>query len=117
MKVYRKGTGEKYTPFNHFDMTTQVIFNPDTGCPKVNATLTTLKKGAGSNDEVHETSDQLFFMLQGTMNVFARGSLIETLNAGDALLVDAGDIHAVRNEEDTDVIFLAITVPPLEQTH
>ncbi len=85
MKVYRKGTGEKYTPFNHFDMTTQVIFNPDTGCPKVNATLTTLKKGAGSQDEIHENSDQLFYMIQGTMNVYAHGSLIETLNAGDAL--------------------------------
>lgn len=117
MKVYRKGTGEKYTPFNHFDMTTQVIFNPDNGCPKVNATLTTLKKGSGSNDEIHETSDQLLFMIQGGINVYAHGNLLETLNAGDALLINAGDTHAVKNEKDTDAIFLAITVPPLDKTH
>jgi quercetin dioxygenase-like cupin family protein len=117
MKVYRKGTGEKYTPFNHFDMTTQVIFNPDTGCPKVNATLTTLQKGSGSHDEIHETSDQLLYMLQGCMKVYAHGQLIETLKAGDALLIHAGDTHAVRNEEDMDVVFFAITVPPLDQTH
>jgi quercetin dioxygenase-like cupin family protein len=117
MKVYRKGTGKKYTPFNHFDMTTQVIFNPDTGCPKVNATLTTLKKGSGSNDEIHETSDQLLFMMQGAIHVYAHGNLLETLSAGDALLIQAGDTHAVKNEEDTDAVFLAITVPPLDKTH
>ena len=47
MKVYRNGTGKKYTPFDHFDMMTQVIFNPDGGCKKANVTLSTLSKGSG----------------------------------------------------------------------
>lgn len=117
MKVYRKGTGEKYTPFDHFDMTTQVIFNPATGSPKANVTLTTLAKGSGSNDEIHEDSDQILYMLQGTMKVYAHGKLIYTVKAGDGVLVTAGDTHAVRNEDDEDVKFVAITVPPLDQTH
>ena len=117
MKVYRKGTGEKYTPFNHFDMETQVVFNPEGGCPKVNTTLTTLRKGSGSVDEIHENSDQIFYMIQGSMKVYAHNKLIETLNTGDAILVYAGETHAVRNEEDEDVIFFAVTVPPLDKTH
>jgi len=117
MKVYRKNTGATYTPFNHFDMTTQVVFNPDGGCPKVNCTLSTMKKGAGSQDEIHETSDQIFYMIQGTVNVYANGQLLETLNVGDALLVHAGDTHAVRNEDDQDAVFFAVTVPPLDKTH
>ena len=117
MKDYRKGTGEKYTPFSHFDMTTQAIFNPETGCPKVNVTLTTLKKGAGSHDEVHDNSDQIFYMIQGTMKVYAHGELIYTVKEGDAVLVYAGDTHSVKNEDDKDVVFLAMTVPPLDQTH
>jgi len=117
MKVYRKGSGEKYTPFDHFEMTTQVIFNPDTGSPRANVTLTTLQKGSGSNDEVHEYSDQLFYMIQGTMKVYAHGELIYTVRQGDAVLVTAGDTHAVRNEDEEDVQFIAITVPPLDQTH
>ncbi len=117
MKVYRKGSGEKYTPFDHFDMTTQVIFNPETGSPKANVTLTTLPKGSGSHDEVHENSDQLFYMIQGNMKVYAQDKLIYTVKEGDAVLVTAGDIHAVRNEDDEDVKFVAITVPPLDQTH
>ena len=117
MQVYRKGSGEKYTPFDHFDMTTQVIFNPATGSPRANVTLTTLSKGSGSNDEIHENSDQLFYMLQGTMQIYTHDELIYTIKEGDAVLVTAGDTHAVRNENDEDVKFIAITVPPLDQTH
>lgn len=117
MKVYRKGTGEKYTPFTHFNMTTQVIFNPETGCKKANITLSNLKKSAGSTDEIHEYSDQVFYILQGQMKVFANGELLETLNVGDAILVEAGDPHAVINELDEECIYYAVTVPPLDKTH
>ena len=117
MKIYRNNTGEKYTPFDHFDMKTQVIFNPDGGCKKANVTLSTLSKGSGSNDEVHEHSDQIFYIIQGSMKVYGRGQLLADLHKGDAILVEAGDIHSVRNEEDQDTIFFAVTVPPLEKTH
>ena len=117
MKVYRNGTGEKYTPFDHFDMKTQVIFNPDGGCKKANVTLSTLSKGSGSNDEVHEHSDQIFYIIQGSMKIYGRGQLLADLHKGDAALVEAGDIHSVRNEEDRDTVFFAVTVPPLEKTH
>lgn len=117
MQVYRKNSGEKYTPFDHFNMQTQVIFNPQGGCTKANVTLTTLPKGSGSNDEVHPNSDQIFYMLQGIMNVSAHGNLLHILNAGDAILVKAGETHAVINEHEEDVKFVAVTVPPLEKTH
>lgn len=117
MKVYKKDAGEKYTPFTHFDMTTQVIFNPETGCKKANITLSTLKKGAGSTDEIHEYSDQVFYILKGQMKVYANGELVETVNEGDAILVEAGDPHAVANVLDEECIYYAVTVPPLDETH
>ena len=117
MLVYRKGTGEKYTPFSHYDMTTQVIFNPDTGSEHANVTLSTVMAGAGSNDEVHETSDQIFYVLKGEMTVMAHNKLIDKLNEGDALFVKAGDVHAIVNTSDSDCSYVAITVPPLDKTH
>ena len=56
-------------------------------------------------------------MLQGTMNVSAHGNLLHVINAGDAILVKAGETHAVINEHEEDVKFVAVTVPPLEKTH
>ncbi|NWF55028.1 MAG: cupin domain-containing protein [Syntrophaceae bacterium] len=117
MKIYRRGTGEKYTPFNHFNMQTQVIFNPEGGCRRANFTLTTLPKDSGSYDEIHENSDQVFYLIQGSMSVYAHGKLVAEVREGDAVFVEAGDVHSVRNEEERDAIFLAVTVPPLDQTH
>lgn len=117
MKVYRKGTGEKYTPFDHFDMTTQVIFNPEGGSKHANVTLSTLGKGSFSVDEVHENSDQIFYIIKGEMKVSAHGELLQVLHEGDALMVEAGDVHAVVNDGEEDCVFCAITVPPLEKTH
>jgi len=117
MKVYKKGTGGKYTPFSHYNMETQVIFNPQSGCLKANITLSTVAKGSGSEDEVHDDSDQIFYCLQGTMNVYANNKLQITAGEGDAVFVAAGETHAVVNEDDTQLRYLAITVPPLVQTH
>jgi quercetin dioxygenase-like cupin family protein len=117
MRFYRAGSGEKYTPFDHFDMTTQVIFNPQSGSGKANCTLSTLEKGAGSSDEVHPNSDQIFYVLTGTLDVLVGGVLLGTAGPGDAVLVTAGDVHAVANGGEGACSYLAITVPPLEQTH
>lgn len=117
MKVYRKGKGERYTPLDHFDMTTEVIFNPDLGSNHANITLSTLKTGAGGNDEVHETSDQIFYILSGTLQVNANGMRLHTLQKGDAILVQAGDVHSVINEDEGECAYIAITVPPLDKTH
>ena len=117
MKVYRKGSGKKYTPFSHYNMTTQVIFNPDMGCKNANITLSTISKGAGSVDEVHENSDQIFYVLQGEMKVSANGELLQVLHEGDAIMVEAGDPHAVTTDGEEECIYYAVTVPPLEKTH
>ncbi|MGE5613892.1 MAG: cupin domain-containing protein [Bacillota bacterium] len=117
MKIYRKGTGEKYTPFNHYGMTTQVVFNPDTGSKRVNFTLSTIPKGAGSVDEVHEKSDQIFYIIKGELKISANGKLVDILKEGDAALVEAGDVHAVINDGEEDCVFCCVTVPPLDKTH
>jgi quercetin dioxygenase-like cupin family protein len=117
MKVYRRGTGEQYTPFDHFGMETQVIFNPETGSPKANVTLSTFPPGSGSQDEVHENSDQIFYLIKGRLTFSAKGQVIAELKEGDGLLVPAGEVHAVRNERDEEGALLAITVPPLPITH
>ncbi len=117
MKVQRKGTGEIYTPFNHFGMTTQVFFNPDNGSKKANVTLSTVKGGAGSVDEVHENSDQILVVMTGEATVMSEGVLVDKLYEGDALLISAGDIHAVVNNSEEDCSYICITVPPLNKTH
>lgn len=117
MKINKKGSGEEYTPFSHFGMTTRVIFNPDGGCPRANVTLSTLEKGTGSRDEIHDSSDQIFYMIKGSMVFFSAGERVGALNEGDAILVRAGEPHSVINEREEQAVYFALTVPPLEKTH
>lgn len=117
MKIYKQGTGKKYTPFNHFGMTTEAVFNPELGSKHVNITISTIPKGAGSDDEVHENSDQIFYVMSGIMSVFCEGKLLHTVEKGNAIMIEAGDVHAVMNESDEDLVFYAVTAPPLEKTH
>ena len=97
MKFYRNGSSEMYTPFAHFDMTTRVICDPETGSNRANCALSTLEKGSGSGDEVRSNSDQIFNVLASTLNILAKGVLRGAAGPGDAVLVTAGDAHAVGN--------------------
>ena len=56
-------------------------------------------------------------MLTGTLAVSAEGVVRGTAGPGDAVLVVAGDVHAVSNGGEGACSYLAITVPPLEATH
>jgi hypothetical protein len=51
------------------------------------------------------------------IKIYGRGQLLADLRKGDTILVEAGEIHSVRNEEDRDTVLFAMTVPPLEKTH
>lgn len=114
---YKAETGDKYTPFSHYKMTTQVMFNPQLGSPKANFTLSTLVQGAGSHEEVHESSDQILLVLKGSMKMFSKGELVAILEEGDAILIKAGEPHGVINESLEECVYNAVTVPPLESTH
>jgi quercetin dioxygenase-like cupin family protein len=94
-------------------MTSEMVFDPDSNSKNAAISISTLKKGAGSYDDVHEHSDQIFYILQGTMNVYAENKFLYSVSAGDAILIEAGDIHAVLNEEDEDCIFYSVTTPPI----
>ena len=90
---------------------TQVIFNPQSGSKHANVTLSTIPKGGGSDDEVHEHSDQIFYIIKGEMKISANGKPLEILHEGDGLLVEAGDIHAVANDRTKTACFAVSRSP------
>lgn len=98
----------------HSLATSQYLFSPENGSDYAAVHITHLKPGGGlDNEEVHEVSDQIFQLLDGTINVFSNGRKFCTLEAGDALLVNAGDYHALKNPGPKDATLYVITVPPL----
>lgn len=59
----------------------------------------------------HEKAHQMFFVLQGSLTIEVDEEVVR-LNVSDALNVEPGQVHQVRNEDDIqDVQFLVISSP------
>lgn len=115
MEVYRKDSGKQFVPPGHAGITARVIFNPEGGSLKTSVLVSSLSKSGGMDEEVHEGSDQIFYVLQGRVGAFSQGRAVATLVEGDAILVVAGDFHSFSNEGEGDCKLLVITVPPVGQ--
>ena len=110
MKIVRSGEGERYTPPGHdTTVVSRKLFNPSTGCARLDAHVTTFAAGAGMDEETHAASDHVFFMLSGTLELLRSKAVVGRLSAGDAVHIPAGEPHQLRNPGPGDGVFLAIT--------
>ena len=111
--THQSGTTDK--PEGHSLAVSEYLFSPANGSGKAEVHLTYLQSGGGlDGEEVHEFSDQIFHLLEGTMEVFSGGKKFCTLHKGDALHVKAGDYHGLKNASGEPALLYVITVPPLQ---
>ncbi len=113
MTIVRSDAGGTYTPPGHdASVRSRKLFNPSNGCPKLDAHVTTFAPGAGMEEEIHEGSDHVFFMVQGELEVFRGAEAAGTIGPGYAVHIPAGEPHRLRNAGPSDAVFLAVTTLP-----
>ena len=113
MVVVRKDKGDKFVPAGHDKMEARKLFGPENGSYGATIHLSTLQSGGGMVEEVHETSDQVFYVLAGNIAAISKGKQIAALQAGDGIHIEAGEPHSFRNEGQNPCILYILTVPPL----
>jgi quercetin dioxygenase-like cupin family protein len=113
MIVVRKGEGAKFVPDGHAKMEAAKIFGPENGCRRAAIHLSTLQPGGGMEEEVHDSSDQVFYVLSGSIVARSGGEEVGILQAGDGIHIEAGEPHAFRNEGGEPCVLYILTVPPL----
>ena len=117
MQAYKKDSGRSFVPPGHTQTEAQILFSRENGSRKASILITTLQAGGGSTvEEVHESSDQVFYVLQGTVAAFSNDQRIATLQTGDAIHVAAGEPHAFKNAGETPCKLYIVTVPPIGDT-
>ena len=115
MIIYTQSSGITKKPEGHSMAVSENMFSPVNGSFKTEIHLTRLQPGGGlESEEVHGASDQIFHLLEGTMEVFSGGKKFCTMHRGDALHVKAGDPHGMRNLSSEEALLYVITTPPLE---
>ena len=113
MVVVRKGEGEKFVPPGHAKMKAEKLFGPENGSLGAAIHLSTLQPGGGMEEEVHDSSDQVFYVLSGSIVARSGGEQVGVLQAGDGIHIGAGEPHAFRNEGGDPCVLYILTVPPL----
>ena len=66
--------------------------------------------GAGEVRHFHSRARQLFFVLDGHLDIELRDQVFR-ISPGDSLEVPPGDTHRVRNDGDVDVSFIVVSAP------
>lgn len=68
-----------------------------------------LKPGCGIGYHAHENDCELFYIIKGTA-VYDDNGTQTIVRAGDVTYTPAGTGHAIKNESDEDVEFIALIV-------
>ena len=113
MKVIKKGQGTRYVPPGHDNTVSAVkLFNANNGSPNIDAHITTFLPGAGMDEETHEVSEHILYMLKGRLEVRKAGAAVAVIEEGDAIHIPAGEPHQVVNPGPGEGVFYVVTVPP-----
>lgn len=95
-------------------VTSRQRLNPDNSdSTRVTLTEVHLNPGACQPRHKHESSEQIWYALQGSGTLLLDGDTEKFFQAGDVVRFQDGDVHGLRNDGDSEFIYLSVTAPPI----
>lgn len=90
------------------------LLNPDNSMSKrVTITEVHLQPGAVQPRHQHDTSEQIWYAMQGTGKLLLAENAEKDFSAGDVVRFAEQDVHGLFNTGDTEFIYLSVTSPPV----
>jgi quercetin dioxygenase-like cupin family protein len=96
----------------HEGATSQEVAGGLAGTKHCAVGLARIQPGGGSEIDVHPRSEQVFYVLQGTLSLRDREHEI-VARPGQAIYVAPGDPHAAGNPGTEETLCVVVTAPPL----
>jgi quercetin dioxygenase-like cupin family protein len=97
----------------HEGATSQEVAGKLAGTKHCAVGLARIQPGGGSEIDVHPHSEQVFYVLQGTLSLRNREQGEIVARPGEAIYVAPGDPHAARNPGTEETLCVVVTAPPL----
>ena len=95
------------TPTGHWDVVSRTVVD---GRP-LRLQVCEMGSDGGATAHAHDEQDQIFFLLEGALDVEGPGAETVTVRAGEALLIPAGCTHATVNHGRETARYLVLTLP------
>lgn len=90
------------------------LLNPDTA-PESRVTITEvhLEPGAEQPRHIHETSEQIWYAVEGMGSLLLVDGEEKSFTAGDVVRFADGDVHGLRNDGTVPFVYISVTTPPI----
>lgn len=95
-------------------VTSRQLLNLDNS-DSIRVTLTEvhLDPGASQPRHSHESSEQIWYALQGSGTLLLADDSERAFQTGDVVRFHDGDAHGLRNDGESEFIYLSVTAPPI----
>ena len=91
------------------------LINPKNSKRKrVTITEVHLEIGASQPRHKHDSSEQIWYAIQGTGKLLLAEGKEKTFAAGDVVRFADDEIHGLLNDGDTEFVYISITSPPID---
>ena len=91
------------------------LINPENSKSKrVTITEVHLDVGASQPRHKHDTSEQIWYAIQGSGKLLLADEKEMLFKAGDVVRFTDGDIHGLLNDGDTEFVYISVTSPPID---
>ena len=90
------------------------LLNPDnSSSTRVTMTEVHLNPGACQGRHIHEASEQIWYVLKGSGKLLLADGEEREFCAGDVARFEQGDVHGLKNDGDSEFVYLSVTAPPI----
>jgi quercetin dioxygenase-like cupin family protein len=90
------------------------LLNPDNSESKrVTITEVHLEIGAEQPRHTHEASEQIWYATKGSGKLLLADDTEKEFKAGDVVRFADKDIHGLKNDGDTEFVYISVTAPPI----
>lgn len=91
------------------------LINPENSeSERVTITEVHLDIGASQPRHKHDTSEQIWYAVQGCGKLLLADEKEMIFKAGDVVRFADNDIHGLLNDGDTEFVYISVTSPPID---
>lgn len=92
----------------------QLINTENSKSERVTITEVHLDVGASQPRHKHDTSEQIWYAIQGSGKLLLADEKGMIFKAGDVVRFADNDIHGLLNDGDTEFVYISVTSPPID---
>lgn len=106
---------ENIKEFSNPGVVSRQLINPQNSkSERVTITEVHLEVGAIQPRHKHDSSEQIWYAIQGSGKLLLADEKEMLFKAGDVVRFADNDIHGLLNDGDTEFVYISVTSPPID---